>query len=126
MDTVALYPHQRGPPYRTKLSNLTEKYLGRKIQEGSHDSVADARATMELALLKFVFGPGFGEPASEGGSVFEALTAAGRRCHIVDRAPVLRRMASGVAASVAVHTDTEAADRLEAGLHNNQSLLSST
>jgi RNA exonuclease 1 len=52
VDTVALYPHKRGPPYRNKLSGLTEKFLGRKIQEGTHDSVADARATMELALLK--------------------------------------------------------------------------
>ncbi|ACO69074.1 predicted protein, partial [Micromonas commoda] len=57
VDTVALYPHQRGPPYRTKLAHLTERYLARKIQEGSHDSVADARATLELAMLKFVFGP---------------------------------------------------------------------
>ena len=39
-----------------KLAHLTEKFLGRRIQEGTHDSVADARATMELALLKFVFG----------------------------------------------------------------------
>ena len=43
VDTVALFPHARGAPYRTKLAHLTERYLARKIQEGSHDSVADAR-----------------------------------------------------------------------------------
>ena len=68
VDTVALYPHPRGPPFRSKLSALTEKHLARRIQEGTHDSVADARATMELALLKFTNGPGFGEPAGAGGS----------------------------------------------------------
>jgi len=34
VDTVALYPHKRGPPYRTKLAHLTERFLGRRIQEG--------------------------------------------------------------------------------------------
>jgi len=29
-----LYPHKRGPPYRTKLAHLTERFLGRRIQEG--------------------------------------------------------------------------------------------
>ena len=80
VDTVALYPHPRGPPFRSKLSALTEKHLARRIQEGTHDSVADARATMELALLKFTNGPGFGEPAGAGGSLFEACAAAGARC----------------------------------------------
>ena len=89
VDTVALYPHPRGPPFRSKLSALTEKHLARRIQEGTHDSVADARATMELALLKFTNGPGFGEPAGAGGSLFEACAAAGVRCAAFDRRHVL-------------------------------------
>lgn len=89
VDTVALYPHPRGPPFRSKLSALTEKHLARRIQEGTHDSVADARATMELALLKFTNGPGFGEPAGAGGSLFEACAAAGVRCAAFDRRNVL-------------------------------------
>lgn len=89
VDTVALYPHPRGPPFRSKLSALTEKHLARRIQEGTHDSVADARATMELALLKFTNGPGFGEPAGAGGSLFEACAAAGARCAAFDRRHVL-------------------------------------
>lgn len=43
----------QGPPYRSALRKLTEKYLKRQIQNGSHDSIDDARAAMELALLKF-------------------------------------------------------------------------
>lgn len=89
VDTVALYPHPRGPPFRSKLSSLTEKHLKRRIQEGTHDSVADARATMELALLKFVHGPGFGEPSGVGGSLFQACANAGARCDAIDKKTVL-------------------------------------
>ena len=92
VDTVALYPHPRGPPFRSKLSSLAEKHLARRIQEGTHDSVADARATMELALLKFTRGPGFGEPAGAGGSLFAACAAAGTACAAVDRAGVLDKL----------------------------------
>ena len=109
VDTAALYPHKRGPPFRTKLSALTEKHLGRKIQEGTHDSVADARATMELALLKMVHGPGFGEPDAEGGSLFAAVAAEGRRCHVVDRETALRRLAAvGASSTAAAINDAEA------------------
>ena len=95
VDTVALYPHPRGPPFRSKLSALTEKHLSRRIQEKTHDSVADARATMELALLKFTRGPGFGEPAGTGRSLFAACAAAGTACVAVDRAGVLDKLFSG-------------------------------
>ena len=37
---------------RSKLSFLTEKFLKRLIQAGSHDSIQDARAAMDLVLLK--------------------------------------------------------------------------
>ncbi|EIE25425.1 hypothetical protein COCSUDRAFT_13461 [Coccomyxa subellipsoidea C-169] len=53
IDTAFLYPHPKGPPYRSALRKLTEKFLKRQIQNGSHDSIDDARAAMELALLKF-------------------------------------------------------------------------
>ena len=59
-------------------SALTEKHPARRIQEGTHDSAADARATMELALLKFTNGPGFGEPAGAGREPPRRALAAGR------------------------------------------------
>lgn len=52
LDTVALFPHPRGPPYKSSLRYLATKYLQRTIQEGEHDSAVDARAAMDLALLK--------------------------------------------------------------------------
>jgi len=106
VDTVALYPHQRGPPYRTKLAHLTERYLARKIQEGSHDSVADARATLELAMLKFVFGPGFGQRPAAGASLFETLAANGTACHAIGPQITMRECASsGVARSKTTASD---------------------
>lgn len=42
----------QGAPWRSKLKTLAERFLKRTIQTGSHDSIDDARAAMDLALLK--------------------------------------------------------------------------
>ncbi len=42
----------QGAPYRSALRVIAEKFLKRQIQAGSHDSADDARAAMDLALLK--------------------------------------------------------------------------
>ena len=42
----------QGPPLRSKLSYLADRYLKRVIQTGSHDSIQDAQAAMDLVLLK--------------------------------------------------------------------------
>jgi len=60
IDTVLLYPHHRGLPYRYGLKMLTEQYLNKVIQiedsgENSpqgHDSAEDARAAGELVRFK--------------------------------------------------------------------------
>ncbi|KAI1332597.1 hypothetical protein F5Y16DRAFT_120358 [Xylariaceae sp. FL0255] len=59
IDTVLLYPHQRGLPIRHGLKYLMDSKLHRKIQvdapEGSpegHDSAEDARAAGDLVRLK--------------------------------------------------------------------------
>lgn len=58
IDTAILYRHPRGRSYKTALRVLTRKFLSREIQDSGngHDSVEDARATMELALLKIKHG----------------------------------------------------------------------
>ena len=50
IDTSVIYPHPRGPPYRSALRFLTKKWLGRSIQQGDtssggHDSAEDALGT---------------------------------------------------------------------------------
>lgn len=62
IDTVFLYPHRAGLPFRNGLKNLMLKHLGRHIQtanidttedgKGGHDSKEDARAAGELVRLK--------------------------------------------------------------------------
>ncbi len=54
IDTAVLYKHPRGASYKTALRVLAGKFLSREIQQSGngHDSIEDARATMELALLK--------------------------------------------------------------------------
>ncbi|GLD96933.1 hypothetical protein PINS_up005616 [Pythium insidiosum] len=90
-DTSVLYPHQRGFPFKTSLKFLTKTFLGKsiqtKIQEG-HDSAEDARAAMELLLLKIRRGPSFGipEPLFVGGafdSLADKLALNGKRMSMV-------------------------------------------
>ncbi|OZJ02347.1 hypothetical protein BZG36_04387 [Bifiguratus adelaidae] len=56
IDTVKLYPHPGGLPYRHSLKNLARKYLKIFIQNdvdaAGHDSAEDARAALELVALK--------------------------------------------------------------------------
>lgn len=58
IDTAVLYKHPRGGSYKTALRVLTRRFLSREIQESDsgHDSVEDARAALELALLKIRHG----------------------------------------------------------------------
>lgn len=54
VDTCAMYPHARGFPMRRSLRALSEELLGRSVQRAStgHSPVEDARAAMDLVLLK--------------------------------------------------------------------------
>ncbi|KAG5947291.1 hypothetical protein E4U53_006436 [Claviceps sorghi] len=60
IDTVLLYPHKAGLPYRNSLKMLMEVHLNRKIQVeagpkvSGHDSAEDARAAGELVRLKIL------------------------------------------------------------------------
>ncbi|KAI0284216.1 ribonuclease H-like domain-containing protein [Russula aff. rugulosa BPL654] len=52
VDTAALFPHTRGPPYRRALRDLTKEFLSRTIQQGGgsegHSSVEDSVASLDL------------------------------------------------------------------------------
>ena len=122
VDTGVLYPHPAGPPYRTALRNLSYKFLRRTIQEGDHDSVDDARAAMDLALLKFSRGPAFGATPMAGaggiGGVYQrgerllkVLSDAGKRCTLIDRPEFVNRHVSGRASGIPAGTDGERASR---------------
>ncbi|KAK4594441.1 hypothetical protein RGQ29_018213 [Quercus rubra] len=50
IDTAVLYKHPHGASYKTALRVLSRKFLSQEIQQSSngHDSIEDAKATMEL------------------------------------------------------------------------------
>ncbi|KKY18105.1 putative exonuclease [Phaeomoniella chlamydospora] len=82
IDTSLLYPHPRGPPLRSSLKYLTQKYLRREIQLGGakgHDSVEDALAVLDLVKLKCEKGPKFGTSEMSGESIFRRLSRAKSR-----------------------------------------------
>lgn len=62
VDTVSLYPHPNGLPYRYGLRVLANKYLRRFIQDSSegHDSFEDAKTSFDLIKLKVDKGAHFG------------------------------------------------------------------
>ena len=109
IDTSLMFSHPRGPPFKPALRVLTERLLNRRIQEGSHDSVADAAATMALARLKFAKGPAFGEVRPDGVPLADILGDAGQRVSLVDRSKMLARLATGSASAIAANSDADTA-----------------
>ena len=77
IDTSILYPHPRGPPMKSSLKWLAQKYLGREIQKGhgnqGHDSVEDARACLDLVKMKCERGPLWGTSDATVESIFKRL-----------------------------------------------------
>ncbi|EOD47963.1 putative exonuclease protein [Neofusicoccum parvum UCRNP2] len=77
VDTSLIYPHPRGPPLKQSLRFLTQKYLGKEIQKGhggsGHDSVEDARSTLELVKQKCEKGKIWGTSESNSESIFKRL-----------------------------------------------------
>ena len=77
VDTAIIYPHPRGPPLKSSLKWLSQKYLGREIQKShgttGHDSVEDARAVLDLVKQKCEKGPKWGTSEATNESVFLRL-----------------------------------------------------
>ncbi|KAI0719584.1 Rexo1 protein [Cerioporus squamosus] len=60
VDTVVLFPHQAGSPYRRALRSLAKEHLGRTIQAAGaagHSSVEDSVATLDLVRWHLLNGP---------------------------------------------------------------------
>ncbi|EME48943.1 hypothetical protein DOTSEDRAFT_84444 [Dothistroma septosporum NZE10] len=82
IDTALLYPHPRGPPLKSSLKYLAQKYLSREIQKGhgstGHNSIEDARACLDLVKQKCEKGKAWGTPGASGESVFKRLSRSSR------------------------------------------------
>ncbi|KAL8768571.1 MAG: hypothetical protein Q9209_005256 [Squamulea sp. 1 TL-2023] len=82
IDTSILLPHPRGPPLKSSLKWLAQKYLGREIQKGhgslGHDSIEDSRACLDLVKKKCEKGPEWGSIASTSETIFKRLSRSPR------------------------------------------------
>ncbi|XP_018679511.2 small RNA degrading nuclease 5 isoform X2 [Musa acuminata AAA Group] len=114
IDTAILYKHSRGACYKIALRVLSSRFLSRQIQASGngHDSIEDARAAMELALLKIRHGPDFGLPPKFTRSkLVSALHQSGKSCSLVDDVSILKRYSDESCNSIPVFSDSEALSR---------------
>ncbi|KAH7326603.1 exonuclease [Stachybotrys elegans] len=80
VDTSILYPHPRGPPLKSALKWLAQKYLSRDIQKGGaqgHNSIEDARTCLDLVKQKCEKGKLWGTSDASGENLFRRLARAG-------------------------------------------------
>ncbi|KAK2593391.1 hypothetical protein QQS21_008922 [Conoideocrella luteorostrata] len=80
VDTSILYPHPRGPPLKSSLKYLAQKYLSREIQKGGpngHNSIEDAKTCLDLVKQKCEKGKLWGSSDSQGENLFRRLARAG-------------------------------------------------
>lgn len=77
VDTSILYPHPRGPPMKSSLKWLAQRYLNREIQKGhgatGHDSIEDAKACLDLVKTKCEKGPAWGTHEASVEPIFKRL-----------------------------------------------------
>lgn len=80
VDTSIIYPHPRGPPLKSSLKWLAQKYLSREIQKGGangHNSIEDAKTCLDLAKQKCEKGKAWGTSDAQGENLFRRLARAG-------------------------------------------------
>ncbi|KAK3113307.1 hypothetical protein LTR53_009524 [Teratosphaeriaceae sp. CCFEE 6253] len=82
IDTALLYPHPRGPPLKSSLKWLSQKYISREIQKGhgstGHDSVEDAKACLDLVKQKCEKGKAWGTQEASSEPIFKRIGKAHR------------------------------------------------
>jgi RNA exonuclease 1 len=117
IDTALLYQHpERGSSYKPALRALTSRFLRRRIQENKngHDSIEDARAAMDLTLLKIKNGPAFGrrmKPYCE--NLIQVLSNHERSCTLIGNRTMLHHYAVGSCNAVLANSDNDVLARAE-------------
>ncbi|XP_020588004.1 small RNA degrading nuclease 5-like isoform X2 [Phalaenopsis equestris] len=126
IDTAILYKHTRSGTRKPALRVLSLKFLARKIQvpgEG-HDSVEDARAAMDLVLLKIKNGPEFGSRSSLiRCKLVSILHECGRKCSLVDDSSILRRFSDESSNVIPVYSDEEALSKAIKEVKNENTIF---
>ncbi|XP_059452953.1 small RNA degrading nuclease 5 isoform X1 [Corylus avellana] len=123
IDTAVLYKHPRGSSHKTALRVLARRYLSQEIQQSGngHDSIEDARATMELALLKIRHGPEFGSPPSYmREKLLTVLSQSGKTSSFIDDISIVKRYSSGSSHAIPVCSDDAALAKSTKEVKNEQ------
>lgn len=121
IDTALMYSHPRGLLFKPALRILASQFLQRKIQHGSHNSVEDAQAAMDLVLLKIWNGPDFGKRSNLcKENLLSALNKHGNQCSVVDRRAMLQRYAVGPCHAIPCTTDDEALSKAKKEVGNKR------
>lgn len=127
VDTALLYPHPKGPPQKSSLKWLCQKYLSREIQNRGgqgHDSVEDAQACLDLVKQKCERGKLWGTPDATGEPIFKRLErggqdelensvkghAQGKTGAVVDWGNPMRGFGAAATVSIPCETDQEVVD----------------
>lgn len=111
IDTSVLYRHNRGGSYKISLRSLTRRFLSKEIQDSDngHDSIEDARAALELALLKIKNGPRFGfAPSFTRKKLLTVLQECGKSSTLIDNITTVKRYADVSSHTIPVSSDDEA------------------
>ncbi|KAM1135804.1 hypothetical protein ACFX13_034723 [Malus domestica] len=123
IDTAVLYKYPRGRSYKSKLRDLAQKFLSKEIQQSGlgHDSIEDARAAMDLALLKIRHGPDFGTaPSLVRKRFLTVLSESGKTSSIIDDISIVKRHASELSHAVPVFSDDEALSKAQKEARNEK------
>lgn len=113
IDTALLFPHPRGPPHKSSLRYLVQRWLNREIQGGGggHDSVEDAWAAMELVCEKVRRGREWGVQRGDTEMLADVVTRWGRKVCWVGSAMGGKRWGGRAATVIATSTDEQTTDR---------------
>ncbi|KAL0351568.1 UNVERIFIED_CONTAM: Small RNA degrading nuclease 5 [Sesamum calycinum] len=132
IDTAILYRHPRGRSYKPALRVLTRRFLSREIQDSGngHDSVEDARATMELALLKIrhvlqidaiFLRACFGFPSEfVRKKLLTVFSESGKSSSLIDSVSIVKRYASETSHAIPVSSDDEALMKVRKEVKNER------
>ena len=125
VDTTIIFPHPRGPPLKSSLKWLSQKYLSRDIQQNhgtkGHDSIEDAKACLDLVKQKCEKGPKWATIEANGESIFKRLSRTSRPVHskqdasaeegrkgaVVDWGDVSRGPGAAAETAISCSSDTE-------------------
>ncbi|GAB2209281.1 hypothetical protein Droror1_Dr00026491 [Drosera rotundifolia] len=123
IDTAILYKHPRGGSYKTALRVLSRKYLSKEIQDSvkGHDSIEDAKAAMDLVMLKIRHGPDFGSPPNfTRKKLLTVLSEYDKTSSLIDDVSIVKRYACGTCHSIPVFSDDQALRKAEKEVKNSK------